>query len=144
MRSNISFDANIKLFDALVKPILLYGCQVLAPHTTIFKNMAEMNNSGTNEKYFTYLQNDSYEKFHLKFLKWSCGVHRKASKILNAIKLTIDYFDRAETANTTSLLYKSFCEQKKLNLDWYKNILSIKQKFCHGNLNRNSINATKI
>ena len=131
MRSNISFDANIKLFDALVKPILLYGCQVLAPHTTIFKNIAEMNNSGTNEKYFTYLQNDSYEKFHLKFLKWSCGVHRKASNIaiwgetgrkpliLNAIKLTIDYFDRAETANTTSLLHKSFCEQKKLNLDWY-------------------------
>ena len=155
MRDSISFDANIKLFDSLIKPILLYGCQVLAPHTSTFKNIAQSNYTLTDEKYFNYIQNDTYEKFHLKFLKWACGVHRKACNlglwgdtgriplITNAIKLSIDYFDRAENSNPASLLYKSFTEQKHLNLEWFTNLTLMKQNFCHGNLNRVSINAIK-
>ena len=61
------------------------------------------------------------EKVHLSFLKWSLGVHRKASNIgtwgesgrypllYQSIKLTLKYFQ----------------EQKIMNLSWYKNIKTL-------------------
>lgn len=67
------------LFDSLIKPILVYGCQALTPHLNTTIKLV----SGCTLKpnYTDLLANGIYENFHLKFLKWCLGVHRKASNI---------------------------------------------------------------
>ena len=68
--------------------------------------------------------NDVYEKFHLKYLKWCCGVHQKASNtgmwgdtgryplLFNALKLAIDYYDRINKLSENTLVKKSYMEQE--------------------------------
>lgn len=148
-------DAALKLFDALIKPILLYGCQILSPHTTTVTNLGKNGILCTNDSYFNFIYNDIYEKFHLKFLKWSCGTHKKTSNlatwgdtgriplILDAVKLSVDYFDRAEQAQDETLISKAFVEQKRLELDWFKNISSIRNHFGDGTHSRKSLNVFK-
>ena len=73
MRDSLSYDGLIKLFNALIKPVLLYSCQIIAPHTFLSRNISTII---TPERYFEIFKNDMYEKFQLKTLKWSCGVHK--------------------------------------------------------------------
>ena len=150
LRDALSFDALLKLFDSLIKPVLLYGCQIIAPHTLLTKILA---NTPNTHNYFNTVGNNMYEKFQLKFLKWACGVHRKTSNLaifgdtgrypitINAIKLAIDYFDRCNNAPEHTLLYKSFAEQRILNLEWHANITDIINKY---NLNSTRIRSTSI
>ena len=136
VKDSLSFRAINTLFDALVKPILLYGCQVLAPHSPTVKYLAAVSDDTQPSRYLQYLANDHYEKFHMKFLKWNLSVHSKASNsgcwgesgryplIFEACKLAIDYFERAEALSLCSddtLLAAAFNEQKSLGLDWYSN-----------------------
>lgn len=79
VKSFISFHALIKLFDSLVKPILLYSCQVITPHLLTTRKL--LLDDTNNEKYFKTISSDIYEQFHIKFLKWCLGVHRKSSNI---------------------------------------------------------------
>ena len=41
IKEALSFDALLKLFDRLIKPILLYGCQVIAPNTTSGRKISQ-------------------------------------------------------------------------------------------------------
>ena len=43
----------------------------------------------------------------------------------DALKLSTDYFFRAQTIHDTTLLHEAFVEQKTLNLEWYRNMNSI-------------------
>ena len=131
------------LFDTLVKPVLLYGCQVLSPHSKTMKYLANINNESQPTRIMNYLAQDHYEKFHLKFLKWSLSVHRKASNLgcwgecgryplfYEATKLAIDYFERVKECfeiSDNSLLAAAFSEQKNLDLPWYQNITMVINK----------------
>ena len=145
MRDSLSIAALLKLFDALIKPILLYGCQVLIPHTTSLVNLLNVDDHTITSKYFSFIQNDTLENFHLKFLKWCLGVHRKTSNIavwgetgrypllFNACKLSVDYYIRVRNADESTLLGKSFIEQKKLNLDWHVNMSNLIDTYYNDN-----------
>ena len=138
------------LFDSLIKPILLYSCQVLLPHTPVFAKFSHSDLEPVN--YLQIISRDIHEIFHLRFLKWILGVHRKTSNvgtygelgrlplILDALKLTCDYFDRCKTLPENSLVKKAFLEQKRLDLSWYHNIYQIRSKFSNGTSKFNSIN----
>ena len=128
IKNSLSLDSLLKLHDTLIKPILLYGCQIMTPHQPLVKNLAH------NKFKLTSINSDPIELFHLKYLKWSCNVHRKASNIgiygdtgryplsFHAIKLSVDYFNRVLTMNPNALVYKAYEEQKSLNLDWYQTL----------------------
>ena len=132
------------LFDSLIKPILLYGCQVLTPHLNTIIKLASISHDDAPQNYAALLANGIYEKFHLQFLKWCLGVHRKPSNIgtwgesgripliINAIKLSVDYFQRVERLSDNSLVSKAFAEQKQLHLDWYTTNTRIIEKFADG------------
>ena len=102
MRNSLSYQALTTLFDSLIKPILLYNCQIIAPHTTFASFISSISqipnpvcvldgphintlNQPINNKallphhtrYINHLKNDTYEKFHTKYLKWVLGVHKK-------------------------------------------------------------------
>ena len=155
MRTGLSNVALFNLFDALIKPILLYSCQVIAPHTNMAKHLATVDTLTTQREstYLNILKYDTYEKFHLRFIKWACGVHRKTSNIaiwgdtgrypliFNAIKLAIDYFERVALSSPDTLIRKSFEEQRNLNLEWYTNTSAIIDKFGTGRSPLASTNA---
>ena len=56
IRKVISFDALIKLFDSLIKPILLYGCQVIAPHSAQVRKLSEFGSRFDDIAYFNILK----------------------------------------------------------------------------------------
>ena len=152
IRKSLSFDALIKLFDSLIKPILLYGCQVIAPHNLDVRKLSEYNCRFNDTAYFNIFKNSLYEKFHIKYLKWCCGVHKKSSNIgiwgdtgrfpliFNAIKLAIDYHERIKLCDDNTLVKKALAEQIDLNLDWYANIAKLTAKFGIGKFKRLSTN----
>ena len=79
LKDSLSFKSVNILFDTLIKPILLYGCQILVPHNKTIKYLAKINEKTTPTNLLQYLAQDHYERFHLKFMKWNLSVHSKAS-----------------------------------------------------------------
>ena len=127
-----------------MKPILLYGCQVLAPHFRTIKFLAETNGNTKASQFLQNIASDHYERFHLKYLKWNLSVHPKASNsgcwgdsgryplFFEASKLVIDYFERVKECSNNadgSLLAAAYEEQRNLNLDWYSNTLRLMTRF---------------
>ena len=141
-KSKISFRAQTTLFDSLIKPIAFYGAPIWLPTSSIIKNISSLiiNNRLENSPTFKFTNRVSQmpcEKVHLSFLKWSLGVHRKASNIgtwgesgrypllYQSIKLTLKYFQRIDNIKTASIVKAALQEQKIMNLSWYKNIKTL-------------------
>ena len=122
------------------------------PTSSIIKNISSLiiNNRLENSPTFKFTNRVSQmpcEKVHLSFLKWSLGVHRKASNIgtwgesgrypllYQSIKLTLKYFQRIDNMKTASFVKAALQEQKIMNLSWYKkheNSTEIGQSLSHG------------
>ena len=110
------------LFDSLIKPILLYDCQVLCPHSKTMRYLSNIDDKASPQHTLKYIAQDHYEKFHVKFIKWSLSIHLKASNIgcwcesgrhpqfFEACKLAIDYYSRLESTKN-ELLCAAFHEQ---------------------------------
>lgn len=136
MKDSLSIKSHFILFDSLIKPVYLYGCQILAPHSNLAKYFGKpVCESNSCDKFLKQVAYDPYEKFHLKYIKWCLSVHQKSSNICSwgdAIKLSIDYYIRAMNADTNSLLYAALTEQVNLNLEWYSTIKTLVDKFGTG------------
>ena len=147
IKGSLSFKSTSTLFDTLVKPILLYGCQIIAPHNKTLKYLSKPGVKKP-ENFLKYIAQDHYERFHLMFLKWGLSVHSKASNIgcwgdsgrfpliYEATKLSIDYFEHVQSHHDQSdgsLLAAAFYVQKELGLDWYSNISKVVDKFKNNN-----------
>ena len=74
--SSLSFKSLTRLYDSLIKPILTYGCVVWLPYSSIFKALTEVSEDSPKK-----LSQDPMEKAHLQFIKYSLGVHKKASNV---------------------------------------------------------------
>ena len=69
-RQCISFDALMILFDSLIKPVLLYGCQIFTPYLLATRRLLnDPPDLDASKYYFNTLSNDCYDKFHLKFFR---------------------------------------------------------------------------
>ena len=156
IKSSLSVKSLLLLFDCLIKPVLLYGCQVITPHIDITKYLgSNLCHTNSGETFLKRIARDTYEQFHIKYIKWCLGVHAKASNIgcwgdtgrypiaFEAIKLSIDYFNRVEHSDANSLLHEALMEQKNLRLDWYENMSAVIAMFGSGNSKYQSINAIK-
>ncbi len=114
----------IKLFDSLVKPIALYGCEVWGSfgHKVLF----------TNKFYFN--DNSPYEKLHLKMCKQILKVSKRTSNfgsrselgrmplMFNIIYAMCKYRIRLDTFDNTDLLYYALESQKNKKHNSYKTI----------------------
>ena len=144
IKDSLSHKAKNILFDTLIKSILLYGCQVLGPHSKTIKYLYKLTDQSDPTNALKYIAQDHYEKFHLKFIKWCLSLHSKASNIgcwgesgryplfYEACKLSIDFFMRIKNMHDNSennILAAAFSEQKSLSLPWYSNLINIIQKY---------------
>ena len=105
--------------------------------------------------YYNAISSSIYEKFHLKFLKWCCSIHGKASNIgvwgdtgrhpivLNALKLSVDYFQRVKNSAENTLLKNAFDEQELLGLNWFTSMNHIIDKFGTRKFRQTSINVAE-
>ena len=71
-----------KLFQSLVKPILLYGCQVWAPTLPVVTRVVSCFNSYQNlDTSLTHLAKEQLEQVHLRHLKYLLGINRRAMNV---------------------------------------------------------------
>ena len=121
-----------KLFDALIMPVVSYGCQAWLPYTNMIKGLV------TNGKLtLANVAQDPLERVHLSFLKWTMGVNKFTSNTAVwgdsgryplAIELSAQvskYHDRLQQMdldNNPAFVRHAFAEQKALSLPWYSNI----------------------
>ena len=123
------------LFDSLVKPIMTYASQVWLPQSKIMKSIHQNTISAAIANLVEAAPKDKIERVHLKFLKWTLGIHKKASNtfcygdtgrlpiVISVIPQGIRYFERvAEKSNNKDncLIAKVFAEQQSNNFDWFK------------------------
>ena len=131
--SSLSFKSLTRLYDSLIKPILTYGSVVWLPYSSIFKVLTEVSENSLKK-----LSQDPMEKAHLQFIKYSLGVHKKASNVgswgetgryplgITILKQVVSYFNNlALKGDDGTLLQHAFIEQKKLGLPGYTNITKL-------------------
>ena len=134
---------SLHLFDHLVKPILLYGCEIWSPIDLKYKSTINKQPM-TNKTLFINQLRDNYpfitkhmdkidpiEKLHLKFLKSILGVHSKATNLavygelgryplfIDSITRCMKYIQYIETETENKLL-KQFYECLVDNQDLIK------------------------
>ena len=140
-KTKLSHRSLCTLFDALVKPVVLYGAPIWCPSMPAIKYISNILSTLEN----TDLQNTSKsilgklsvldcEKVHLHFLKWSLGVHQRSSNVgswgetgryplaYECIKLTLNYMQRLRKLSSNcnnSLVCLAYKEQQKSKLEWY-------------------------
>ena len=149
-RKSLSHKSLCFLFDALIKPIISYGCQSWIDSTNLAHIITPLLNhpdfqfnldenvlpSSDGGKRILHaiktIYSDNTEKIHLKYLKWSLGVHKNVTNvcmwgdsgrpplIVGMLKLATDYYQRLANKNDSSLVSLAFQEQKHNNLSWYK------------------------
>ena len=133
--SQLSIPAIFKLFDALIVPVLSYGCQIWFHKTAFTNQFIRKTFESKPSEYISKLASDPIERLHMKFLKWTLGVHKKTSNLfcwgdtgrcplLQSIsKQSVDYFYRLEgmtVANSENLVRHAFEDQRRLALPWFK------------------------
>ena len=123
----------LKLIDSLVKPVATYGCTVWLPSTNFVKSLLSV---GINPAVSLpkVAAKDALELTHLRLLKWTLGVHKKANNnfcygdsgripwSLSVLPQCNSYFNRASQASdggVETLLHHTFQEQKNLDLTWF-------------------------
>ena len=124
--------AAFKLFDALITPILTYGCPVWLPYSESAKVLHSTPHLN-GETFMKRITTDPFERVHLKFIKWVLGVHKKTTNTacygetgrapisITVLNQALHYFARvmSKCGDENSLLGLAAKEQKSLQLDWY-------------------------
>ena len=150
LKNAISTKSMFTLFDALVKPIFFYACQIWGPLSNWYKYLEFIDNH--SRVCLQHIAKAPVENFHLKFLKWYLGTHSKTCNVavwgdtgrlpivIEIAKLATDYHDRIASLNDDLIVKKAFMEQKTHQMPWYTACQKIIQKFEAGNYKRTSIN----
>ena len=115
----ISITTIFRLFDALILPILTYACQITFPYSIMSSSLTttKTNHANWQGNWITKVSRDPFEKLHLKFIKWTLGVHKKASNLgvwgetgrhpigVQMLKQTISYYNRVSLGPSSSLVH---------------------------------------
>ena len=129
-QNRLSFIQNIKLFDACIKPILLYNSEVWGPEIILH------DRKSLDKCLLSFMP----ENIHIKFIKYILGVNRSAVNMavlaetgrfpiaIHTIKTIIRYFFHIIQAPDTSLIkriYTESLEQKNTFIKKVENLFNI-------------------
>ena len=142
IKSKINFytGANVntlcKLFDSMVKPILLYGSEIWGVFTWRSRTEQCIKESILS-------RSSPYEKLHLRFCKQTLGLSKKSSNFItlaelgrvglsyNIIESVYNYWQHLLNSDKNSLCFKALCENILLDrrgiLSYYTRIKDL----CH-------------
>ena len=147
--TSVAKSANFKLFDALIAPVVSYGCQVWLPGSELMKCLVDEGKRAERDV-MAAIARDPMEKLHLSLLKWTLGVRKKTTNIpiwgdcgrfpigISMIKLMLDFHNRLvelDKTNSPQIVRHAFVEQSLLELDWFKSIKKLTASFDENALN---------
>ena len=131
--SQPGFNTSIHLFDHVVKPVMMYASEIWGGERF-----------ASCKSIYNLLVQDTMEKCHLKHLRYSLGVSKKAPKLavygetgrfpllVEAISNTVKYYIRlcSFSVNENELLVNALHECQRLNLKkpWLHNVKDILKK----------------
>lgn len=123
----VNIKSALHIFDTLVEPILLYGCEVTNPMNITEKILEKP------ESLFDRILEWEQEKLHINFCRYLLGVNNKTSKVsvlselgryplfIKATKQILKYYERCEKLGQDSLVQQAYREMKtKKNSMWLK------------------------
>ena len=132
--NNLSYQTSMHLFDHTIKPVLLYCSEVWAP----------LNRYSSPEVILKQMTQSVLEKCHLKFLRFTLGVGKKAPNMgiygetgrkpiyFDTVAPMIKYWHRMNTSKD-GLLYQAFQDNLTLNeknkICWTRNIHELVEAF---------------
>jgi hypothetical protein len=131
---HLSINSVFKLFDSLIVPVASYGCQTWIHNTSLFKLIAAGVLCKDEKNSLKRIAADPIERIHLKLLKWSLGLNKKATNlpcwgdsgrfplVITQIKQAFGYYKRLEKLDcpdTPCLVGHAFAEQRQLILPWF-------------------------
>lgn len=128
-----SFD---KLFEALVSPILSYGCQIWLPnHPVINRLLSTFQRSSSID--LRLVAKLPSERVHLRHIKYMLGLNRRSVNtaawgetgklplFVKSLGQCIKFFRRVMSMDSHCLVKAAMNEQVQLNLSWFSGIKSI-------------------
>ena len=133
-----------RLFDALISPVVSYGCQIWLPTTHAFRQIQaslDGNNSSISPPSLPKIALDPLERLHLSFLKWTLGVNKYTSNaavwgdsgrhplVITHAKQVFSYMERLkrlESDNSPALVRHALKEQEMSSLGWFTGLQNLK------------------
>ena len=120
--NNVNISLLTKLFDAMIKPIATYGCEIWAVNflMNIVKNTKSNN-------YFKQLDKISYEMVHNKFCKRILGVYSSTSNVssrtevgrlplsISITMLIAKYWLYIIKLDPKRIVYQAYCSERQLD-----------------------------
>ena len=124
----ISVELSCKLFDMLIRPIIIYNSEIwyMDEYLSIFKALNRSREHGTLCDILTLVDRSSFEKIHIKFCKLVLGIRKTSCNIaakselgripLDAFIKTqiLMYFSRINSKNINPLIKEAFSLNKTL------------------------------
>jgi hypothetical protein len=133
--SHINVATALRLFDSLIQPILLYGCEITNTY---------YHNPNKNFDFFiNKLMKNDQEKLQLNFCRMILGVNNRTTNaavlgelgrfplFIKALRLTVNFYNRAIKSNEDSLLKLAIKDSehmknhKKSWCNWLHNIFNL-------------------
>ena len=135
--SQLSVPTMMHLFDTLISPIVLYGCEI----SNIFNVTKAMKDN--KYKYIENIFKWKQEKLHLNFCKYTLGVNSKTTTMavlgelgryplyIKALKLTLKYHQRCKDKMEGTLVKDAYLEMlsDSTHFKWTQCIEYILNKF---------------
>ena len=143
-----------KLFDALIVPVVSYGCQIWLPQTYFMGAFSSGNFPNLKQ-----IRQDPLERIHLSFLKWTLNVNKQTSNAaiwgdtgryplaIEPSSQVYNYWerlDKMEKAGSNSLVRHAFKEQLNLSLSWNTNIQTTRSVLNQINGHRVELSPSQI
>lgn len=143
---SIPIDLSCKLFDTLIRPVLLYNCEIwfMDEYLSIFRSLNRSNRNGTSFDILALEDKLLFEKVHHKFCKSVLGIKKTACNIaakseLGRVPLTsviktqvLMYFIRINLNDINPLVKEAFNVNKTLHnsgkYSWYTFACSIAEE----------------
>ena len=141
---SIPVDLSCKLFDILVRPILLYNCEIwfMDDYSSVYRSLHRAEQNDTSCDILSLEDKFCYEKIHNRFCKSVLGLKKSACNIAGKSELgriplsahikaqVLLYYSRMTSdANINPLLKEAFSVNKSIHEDgiytWYSSVLSI-------------------
>jgi hypothetical protein len=79
--SELSVHAILKLFDAIILPVVSFGCPIWLPNTWFIRQVVSGKLETEPNESLKKTATDPIENLHLKFLKWIIGVHERTTNV---------------------------------------------------------------
>lgn len=135
--SNISPRLSLKLFDQMIKPIALYGCEIWGTLLNL-----KTPSQGTIGKILNKYEVTPIEKMHLKYCKYAVGGHSRSTNyailgelgrypiLIDIISQILKYLRHLQTNESNNdILQEAFKESKQIALhggtSWFTTVNSI-------------------